>query len=545
MQCPKCGTENPDGAQICNACGYVFEYTEPGKPVLKPKTSRLAIASFLLSICTAMLFFLAAIPAIILGIISIFQISKSGGKLKGKPFAVAGIIISLLLMSGLYLWSLDAPPIPNDYTIADLRSAPPDCAQSYDILLTLADANASAGQANETAANEADELIALLDTVEPNKIHEVLKARIEEARKNEPDAPAIGLSGRDITVIYQVDAVIEEGDYPKITEFLTANANDIMHAWENAKKGRDIINELNEFAEIADLTRPVLEAEADFLPNLTRLSYLYRIYAHLQCEKGNSEDAVRQLIELDSVFRKLSPNARSLVAKLVCFGGVNMRLTTANFIVNNPNTSRESLELLAEHFVPLAEEQLSLRNAFISEYLMFRDTLDTEFRKVGNRSTPTLKRNSSFRVYRNHCNQALEYAQEASTDKGPPYCVWPDIYPGFMPQVSLTGKLTPWECWQYKYYNPIGSIFLSILASPLEGIVDLRTNVKVQDDLFQIVLNKRLGNEVSLKARAYSDEYIIDIEKKKILSPGPDAQPDTDDDIKLPINPQVLGLLSK
>ena len=62
----------------------------------------------------------------------------------------------------------------------------------------------------------------------------------------------------------------------------------------------------------------------------------------------------------------------------------------------------------------------------------------------------------------------------------------------------------------------------------------------VQDDLLQIVLNKRLGKPVSLKARAYGDKYIVDLEGKKIFSPGPDERGGTKDDISFPINPDVL-----
>ena len=67
------------------------------------------------------------------------------------------------------------------------------------------------------------------------------------------------------------------------------------------------------------------------------------------------------------------------------------------------------------------------------------------------------------------------------------------------------------------------------------------SDLPVHADLLQIVLNKRLGKEVSLKSRAYSDEYIVDIENKKIFSPGPDGKANTKDDIKLRINPEVLG----
>ena len=67
------------------------------------------------------------------------------------------------------------------------------------------------------------------------------------------------------------------------------------------------------------------------------------------------------------------------------------------------------------------------------------------------------------------------------------------------------------------------------------------SDLPVRADLLQIVLNKRLGKDVSLKARAYSDEYIVDVENKKIFSPGPDGKAGTKDDIKLRINPEFLG----
>ena len=65
--------------------------------------------------------------------------------------------------------------------------------------------------------------------------------------------------------------------------------------------------------------------------------------------------------------------------------------------------------------------------------------------------------------------------------------------------------------------------------------------IHIQDDLFQIILSKRLGKEINLKARAYSGEYIVDVENGKIFSPGPDDKVETKDDIMLRINPEVLG----
>ena len=97
---------------------------------------------------------------------------------------------------------------------------------------------------------------------------------------------------------------------------------------------------------------------------------------------------------------------------------------------------------------------------------------------------------------------------------------------------------------KYRLYNPIGSVLTSIVAPTIDGVFKSQTGQLIQDDLLQIVINKRLGRPVDLKARAYSDEYIINTDKKIIFSPGPDEIPYTDDDIKFQINPDVLNLSS-
>ena len=84
-------------------------------------------------------------------------------------------------------------------------------------------------------------------------------------------------------------------------------------------------------------------------------------------------------------------------------------------------------------------------------------------------------------------------------------------------------------------------MLLEISMPATERVFEIQTESRITHDLLQIVLNKRLGQPVSLKARAYGDEYIVDLEGKKIFSPGPDGEADTEDDISLPINPEVLG----
>jgi hypothetical protein len=496
--------ENPDNAAICNSCGATLRNDILQQPHTKTKTSRLAIVSLLLSFLSIFTFFIAGLLSIALGIESLYRIKKHQGRLKGKYLAITGIVISFLsilfFIGALALWSLDAPPIQDDYTIADLRSAPTECARSYELLMS-----------------------------------------ISEKEEYPPDAPLIGLSTQDVNTINQVSEVFKEGDYSKIIEALKVNAENINQAWKNAKKGRDIVNELNTFPEIADLTEPDLEANIGFLRNIKILAHLYQVYVYLQTEQGNSQSAVNELLKLDPVFRKLSINARSLVTKLVCFAGLNIGINTANFITNNPQTSQESIKLLAEHFTPLTNEQFSLRNSIISEYLMFKSAFNTTLNQRGMRNNPMLKRNSSFRLYRNFCVRWIDVWGKSGESGNPELSVWPLICPNWIPvSIDSEGKVP----WIYTAYNPIGSVLIRILTPAFEKVFEMQTKLKVQDDLFQIVLNKRLDNEISLKAHAYSDEYIIDVEKK-IFSPGPDGKLDTKDDIKLVINPKVLGLVSE
>jgi len=105
MYCSKCGTQNPDNAQVCNSCSSVLPKAPDGVEKVIPKTSGLAIAAFVLGILSLFSCGLTILPAIILGIISFVVIEKSGGKLTGTPFAVLGVVVPVLIFFVL-LWPM-------------------------------------------------------------------------------------------------------------------------------------------------------------------------------------------------------------------------------------------------------------------------------------------------------------------------------------------------------------------------------------------------------------------------------------------------------
>jgi len=98
----------PDDAKSCSSCGAVL--SPATEPVEQPmvKTSGLAIAAFVLGILSPFTFGITIIPAIVLGIISLVRIEKSGGRLTGRAFAIVGIVVpaSLCLLLGILLPAL-------------------------------------------------------------------------------------------------------------------------------------------------------------------------------------------------------------------------------------------------------------------------------------------------------------------------------------------------------------------------------------------------------------------------------------------------------
>ncbi len=101
MNCPKCGTENLDSAQVCRSCGVQLSPPPVPPAGIVPRRSGLAIAAFVLAILSLFTCGLTAIPAVVLGIISFILIEKSGGRLTGRNFAVLGVVLPIVLSCGI------------------------------------------------------------------------------------------------------------------------------------------------------------------------------------------------------------------------------------------------------------------------------------------------------------------------------------------------------------------------------------------------------------------------------------------------------------
>ncbi|MFA5291673.1 MAG: zinc ribbon domain-containing protein [Phycisphaerae bacterium] len=125
MYCQKCGAENLENAAICQSCGGVFVYSKPTRTSGMAITSTIlsitgfslfgifcitlilglifgimALITWILSLVFGILALITWILGLVLGIMAMSKVSKSGGQIRGKGFAVSGVSLSA---SGLAL----------------------------------------------------------------------------------------------------------------------------------------------------------------------------------------------------------------------------------------------------------------------------------------------------------------------------------------------------------------------------------------------------------------------------------------------------------
>jgi hypothetical protein len=89
-------------------------------------------------------------------------------------------------------------------------------------------------------------------------------------------------------------------------------------------------------------------------------------------------------------------------------------------------------------------------------------------------------------------------------------------------------------------YNPVGRDFYGPGLPVMSGLTRGADILKARDEMFQIALNATRGEPYSLDASVFSDTYTLDLGGSRIFSVGADGEPDTEDDVVLPINPRAF-----
>lgn len=457
----------------------------------KRRISKAVVAGFVLGLLSVPFFFLYLI-ALIFCLAGLWRIKKSSGQLRGVRLALTGIFVPLLLWGPFFwFWFQDAGPVPNDYTIADLAAVRPENRESYDLLMKF-------------WGDEEDNNILGLD---------------------EADCQVLAEFGCGFPEPNSIQASLD-----KIRQY----SSEIQTLWDKSEEARRIFERLAEFDQITDLTEPEIEAHWPDLTNLRYLTALYQLHSMLNFKDGRHQEAMEDLLQVDRVFRKLSRYSRPLITKLGCYGILNRNIHYFNLLVNLQDTHQDELEHLRKFYLPYAEEEVSLNNNFLFEYLVFKH----EIKGMASLSgwNPFFKTNSSNRVYKFHLDRLIMQDRGEKPAESMDYSVWPWSNSKLFPVIIDIEKdyLLPWH---YIVYNPIGSTMILILVPVHNQIFLIKDRVIVEMNIFQALLQKRLGEEVDLAGVLVENNADLDVQKGIITIHGVAKE-----DVQMPIDPAVLGL---
>src|ERR1700751_2141309 len=120
MNCPYCAQGIPDDVVFCPKCGTQMgtplpdspNYRQPPPPGFQPPTSGKAMGSLISGL---FFFFLpASILAVVLGHLSLSEIRKSAGRLKGQGIATVGLVLGYMGVAAIpFILIIAAIAIPN------------------------------------------------------------------------------------------------------------------------------------------------------------------------------------------------------------------------------------------------------------------------------------------------------------------------------------------------------------------------------------------------------------------------------------------------
>ncbi len=111
--CPNCSKEIQEDFAVCPWCGMNLTLPAPGGTPVEVKTSGKAIASLVLGIFPVIPLF-GSIVAVVFGHISLNEIGKSAGRLKGKGMAIAGLVLGYIGIAVIpFILIVAAIAIPN------------------------------------------------------------------------------------------------------------------------------------------------------------------------------------------------------------------------------------------------------------------------------------------------------------------------------------------------------------------------------------------------------------------------------------------------
>ncbi len=330
--------------------------------------------------------------------------------------------------------------------------------------------------------------------------------------------------------------VRSEMDIREVMADPLAFENEILEKWGKIEKARKLIDALDTFDQIADLSTPEGTLELKMI-EVVFLARYYRAYALLMAEKGRWDEAVAQLGRMHSVTRKALPYARYVIHKSIWTAVAKHNIITAHQLAIHPRADKNALQQLQLWFPPLDMDQVSFRGALISETMLLRRAAKS-VKPPGDQVAEVC---GSF-WYNELCdsrwNRAVLHLLAVLSNK--PETTGNYVYQNINIMIEACSQHPPdisrarVESAELKlplFGNTIGMLLtqppLTYLTNPPERLA----TTKVLSDLLAMYLQARTGDGEPLKDYLCGTEYLQTGNAGAFKSPGWDCATETGDDI--------------
>ncbi len=332
------------------------------------------------------------------------------------------------------------------------------------------------------------------------------------------------------------DLHISREDFEKLTRAPQAHASAIQAGWEKVADARAVVDALDRYAQIADLSTPESAIEQTNMP-FVYLSRYYRAHALLLAAQGQFEEGIAQLGRIYAVACKALPYTRYLIRKIIWMAVAEGCLDTARRIARHPRAGPAAWKALHTHFPPLDADAVTFRGALISETMFMLNSLAELERSeiVDSEFCQSIS-------YGGLCDQGwnrgvlnalafLSYKPQATKNRLQQYMVALIEACSMHPPAIVA--LQSYAA-RFKRLRPGNALGWIVLQSPFEDFTrypQRGARVKVQSDLLYLYLNARLGDARTLPDYLCEGNYRPAGKPGVYKSAGWDCLADTDDDI--------------
>lgn len=161
----------------------------------------------------------------------------------------------------------------------------------------------------------------------------------------------------------KVETTDPSSTYPQFQTNILANyltntlaySESISYAWNSIAAARTVIEKLDTYPGIADLTPQVqlgTNTPIPYFVTLRSVSWAYAAYANLKTAEGHPDEGVQHLAKIQSVTRKTLPYSAILIDKMVWITIARKNIEAAFAIMQQMQCTHETIAVLKKNFPP-------------------------------------------------------------------------------------------------------------------------------------------------------------------------------------------------